>query len=538
MTPSHKRVPCLLLVEDEEQVYRTLQRRLTNEGYQVTLATTYEEAARQLRTAHFHLAIFDVRLNAADESDQSGLRLLEELDQLGLLDIMPCIVMTAYGTLQMALHALQDLGAVRFIPKEPYYITKLLDAIREVLGEYEISFNLEYLYQTRQVIEEGAEYIWAHESDWPEPQRLVPEIEDLLGSLFYGARQLWIRKHYRGLSGSFVMEAHSTWAEGVGQSKIVKIGRRDKTATEEQNYQHHVEPYLPAQHATKLNSAYTQHLGALLYTLFGVEAEDTVNFETYYRQHEPAEILASLHHLFNGTCQRWYQNRIPPGYENLRDLYFDTFSLSHQPDRLFNEIRSIRPDYALDARTVAFPDLDLELPNPLHWLENDAATVMPVCRSITHGDLHAGNILMNPAGDCWLIDFYRTEQSHILRDFVELETDIKFRLLEHLPPQEFCQLEQVLVNLERPQQQLTLPPELTAGTQKAAQVIAGLRTEAWSQLEATQRDPRLIQREYLTSLLLGTLNILRLRHFKQDPGLQPRREWALLSAAMMCQRLQ
>jgi CheY-like chemotaxis protein len=538
MIMPHKRMPHILLVEDEDQVYLTLQRRLANEGYHVTLATTYEAAVEQLRSAHFHLAIFDVRLVAADESDQSGLRLLEELDQLGLRDVLPCIIMTAYGTMPMALHALQDLSAARFIPKEPYYITKLLDAIREVLGEYEISFNLEYLYHTQQAIEQGAEYIWAHEPDWPVPDRLVPEIEDLLGSLFYGARQLWIRRNYRGLSGSFVLEAHSTWAEGVGQSKIVKIGRHDKTRTEQLNYQHHVEPYLPAQHATQLNSAYTRHLGALLYTLFGVEAEDTVDFETYYQRHAPAEILLSLRRLFNGTCQRWYQNRIPPGYENLRDLYFDTFNLRHQPARLFNEIRSIRPDYQQNARTIAFPELDLELPNPLHWLDNDAATVMPVCRSITHGDLHAGNILMNNAGDCWLIDFYRTEQSHILRDFVELETDIKFRLLEHLPVQEFCQFEEVLVGLEHPQQLFTLPSELSAGTQKAAHVIIGLRAEAWGLLETTQRDPRLIQREYLTSLLMGTLNILRLRHFKQDPGLQPRREWALLSAAMMCQLLQ
>jgi len=47
-----------------------------------------------------------------------------------------------------------------------------------------------------------------------------------------------------------------------------------------------------------------------------------------------------------------------------------------------------------------------------------------------------------------------------------------------------------------------------------------------------------IQREYLTGLLLGTLNFLRLRHYKEMPELQPRRELALLSAAMICQHLQ
>jgi hypothetical protein len=57
-------------------------------------------------------------------------------------------------------------------------------------------------------------------------------------------------------------------------------------------------------------------------------------------------------------------------------------------------------------------------------------------------------------------------------------------------------------------------------------------------LDAIQPSARLIQREYLTGLLLGTLNILRLRHYKEDPDLQPRRKLALLSAAMICEHLQ
>jgi len=96
------------------------------------------------------------------------------------------------------------------------------------------------------------------------------------------------------------------------------------------------------------------------------------------------------------------------------------------PHRLAREIASLRPDYTPADPTINFALPAVALPNPLHWLARDEATVMPVCRSITHGDLQADNILMNDAGDCWLIDFYRTYPSHILRDFVELETDIKF----------------------------------------------------------------------------------------------------------------
>jgi len=307
---------------------------------------------------------------------------------------------------------------------------------------------------------------------------------------------------------------------------------------EEENYQQYVEHFLSGRHTTRLNAAYTRHLGGLLYTFFDVEAENTMNFGEFYRQSEPERIHQALQRLFTQTCRLWYQGRTPPDYESLRDLYLDAFGLRQQPDRLANEIRSLRPDYDPRASTLSFATPQLTLPNPLHWLANDAATVMAVCRSITHGDLHADNILMNDDGDCWLIDFYRTYQSHILRDFVELEIDIKFRLIETLSPEDFCRFEQALIHLERPEYGLTLSNNYPAAMQKAEQVIAGLRSEAWRLLYAIQPNLRLIQREYLIGLLMGTLNIMRLRHYKEDPVLQPRREWALLSAALICQHLQ
>ena len=530
--------PHLLLVEDEPNIYLTLQRRLKNENYAVTLATDYQTAYEQLTTQHFHLAIIDVRLSD-DETDQSGMRLLRDVERLGLRGVMPCLIITAIGTKAMALQALQKLGAERFIEKEPgLYITELLDAVRVALGKYRFSFGIEYVADTAHKIEQGAHYVRSEEPDRPSPEQLVPQIEDLLGKLFYGANRLWIDRIYAGLSGSFVLEAHPTWPTGLGQSMVVKIGRNSKTRTEEDNYRRHVEHFLPARHATQLDTAYTQHLGGLLYTFVEMEAEDTINFNAYYQQHTTEQINDALHRLFTVTCRLWYQGRTPPDYESLRDMYLDAFNLSSQPDRLAREIASLRPEYVPGDPTISFTSPSVTLPNPLHWLARDEATVMPVCRSITHGDLQADNILMNDAGDCWLIDFYRTYPSHILRDFIELETDIKFRLMGDLTPEEFARLEETLIELQHPAQALTLPIGLPETAQKAAHVIAGLRAEAWRLLDAIQPSARLIQREYLTGLLLGTLNILRLRHYKETPALQPRRELALLSAAMICQQLQ
>jgi CheY-like chemotaxis protein len=535
---SSKRQPQILLVEDDPKVYLTLQRRLTGEGYVVTLAPNYAEARIQLDLKHFHLAIIDVCLDPDDDSDRSGIRLMKDVYELGLRDVMPCIIVTAYGTKAMVLQMLQNLGAARFIEKEAYYLTPLFDAIREILGEYKISFSLEYVADTRQRLEQGARYIWAHEANWPAPERLVQEIEDLLGKLLYGARSLWIDRTFAGLSGSFVMEAHPSWAVNLGQSVIIKVGRRSKTKVEETNYHDFVHGILMGRYATQLSAAYTRHLGALLYTFIDVEVENTIDFKGFYQHHAPASIIEALHRLFTVTCRRWYQDRQQPQYQNLRDLYWGAFNLQQQPDRLANEIASFYLDYDPHTPEISFAAPALTLPNPLYWLERDVATVMPVCYCVTHGDLNSDNILMNENGDCWLIDFYRTGSSHILRDFIELESDIKFRLMDTLSPEDFYRFEQALIHFEHPDQGAIVLAFMSDDAQKAASVISGLRAEAWHLLTAIQPNTRMLQREYLTGLLMGTLNILRLRHFKTDPKLQPRRELALLSAALICQYLQ
>lgn len=533
-------LPRILLVEDEPHVHNTLLRRLANDGYSVTLATSYLEARRILVTNTIHVAVIDLCLDTADETNLDGVRLLEDINTLGLRDIMPCIVTTAYGTVPLVLKSM-DLGVARFIPKQPgSYINELRRTIREQFDNViKIRFDIDYIGDSHALIEQGAREIHEAEADWPAPEFLIPQIYDLLGKIFYRARQLWVKNKVKGLSGSIVLEVHPTWETGLGQSWIVKIGRRDKTREEEQNYQEHVEHHLPRNHATQLDACYARHLGGLLYTLADTEAVDTMSFETFFLDADrpPSDVTRALRRLFRETCRLWYQNHSALDNVSLRDLYYEAFNLAHQADRLFNEVRRLRPGLDEHAPTLHFDSLDIDLPNPLHWLSNGNATVLPVRKCITHGDLNAKNILMNQTGDCWLIDFYRTYRSHILRDFVVLETDLKFRLMPTLTPSAFLEIEQTLARLEHPQDGIALDADLPVYAQKAAVVIVDLRAEAWRLLDTT-KEAWQIQREYLISLLMATLNVLRLRHFKEEPELQPRRELALLSAAVICDQLQ
>jgi hypothetical protein len=119
--------------------------------------------------------------------------------------------------------------------------------------------------------------------------------------------------------------------------------------------------------------------------------------------------------------------------------------------------------------------------------------------------------------------------------------DIKFNLLDLLSLEVYAQFEQTLLQMTAPGKRVDLFPAASTAARKAAEVIAGLRNEArllldWQHASISRQIE--MQREYLFALLMTTLNVLRLRHYKETPRLQPYRERALLSAALICRELE
>jgi hypothetical protein len=278
----------------------------------------------------------------------------------------------------------------------------------------------------------------------------------------------------------------------------------------------------------------------MLYTLQNLDVGQARDFTEFYAKRPAAQIIAALNNLFFETCSLWYNNPSALGYVNLRDLYLAAFELQDQPERIPNELAALRPDIDWQAENIRLEPPGMTLPNPARWWKDGDAGTMPVSQCITHGDLHAGNILMDERGECWLIDFYRTHPSHILRDVVKLEVDIKFNLLDPQPAENFVEMEQLLATLSDPVADMPVPKSQSPAIDKAFQVIVGLRAIAWCLLGGTVASAahRDLLCEYLFALLMTTLNVLRLRHYKETSRLQPYRGLALLSAALICRELE
>ncbi len=176
--------------------------------------------------------------------------------------------------------------------------------------------------------------------------------------------------------------------------------------------------------------------------------------------------------------------------------------------------------------------MPVSITNPVLWVLKhlDDSLFLEVRQAITHGDLHGDNLFVD-GERAWAIDFERTGPGHILRDFVELETDILTRLAPFADANlsRFYELTATLTEASdpltpfQPTAQLLADPE----TYKVLEVISGLRRLAYE--VAHPEDFR----EYLWGLLLDTVFVATL--VSED---SPQRERALLLGGMFCERLQ
>jgi DNA-binding response OmpR family regulator len=123
----------ILLADNSSEYRRSVIGFLELEGYFVVEAGTQEEAQQKLEDEKFHLVLADLRMRNDDElNDMSGLEIAKFASQCGI----PCIIVTAFPTVELARIALRSRSAEPFAQD---LITKasgpqaLIDSIRLTL---------------------------------------------------------------------------------------------------------------------------------------------------------------------------------------------------------------------------------------------------------------------------------------------------------------------------------------------------------------------------------------------------------------------
>lgn len=125
-----KREPIVHIVDDDEAIRDSLSLLLESEGLKARAYTAAREFLDDFEASTFACILLDMRM-----PDMNGLELLRELTARQIE--IPVIMMTAYGDIPMAVHAMQE-GAVDFIEK-PADSEMLLKRIWRCLNQQKTS---------------------------------------------------------------------------------------------------------------------------------------------------------------------------------------------------------------------------------------------------------------------------------------------------------------------------------------------------------------------------------------------------------------
>ncbi len=131
----------ILVVDDEESVRWALRKAMERAGYRVDLAADGPAGLTAASDPDVDLVLLDVRLPGQD-----GLKLLREIRRRR--PDLPVIMMTAYGTLQVAVEAM-NLGAYDYIGK-PFDTDEVLLVVQKAL---EAQTRAREVAQLRQTVE-------------------------------------------------------------------------------------------------------------------------------------------------------------------------------------------------------------------------------------------------------------------------------------------------------------------------------------------------------------------------------------------------
>jgi len=119
------RAGSVLIIDDEAEIRESLQTLLELEGFEVETAENGEDGLVQIENQPFDLVLLDLAMPGRD-----GMEVLSDIR--GHDSQLPVIMITAYGTVENAVRAMQS-GAANFIQK-PWDNEKLLADVRAAVG--------------------------------------------------------------------------------------------------------------------------------------------------------------------------------------------------------------------------------------------------------------------------------------------------------------------------------------------------------------------------------------------------------------------
>ncbi len=119
----------ILLIEDEEILNTLLQRKLTNEGYDISIARDGEEGLKAMKEIKPNLILLDIVM-----TNMGGLEVMEEMGKDEELKKIPVIIISNSGQ-PVEIDKAQELGAKDWLIKAEFDPQEVIDKITKQIGK-------------------------------------------------------------------------------------------------------------------------------------------------------------------------------------------------------------------------------------------------------------------------------------------------------------------------------------------------------------------------------------------------------------------
>lgn len=119
----------ILIVEDEKLVSDLLQRKLTKEGYEVSVAFDGEEGLKMMKKARPDLILLDIVM-----PKMGGFEVMEEMGRDKKLKDIPVIVISNSGQ-PVELDQAQKLGAKDWLIKTEFDPQEVINKVNNQIGK-------------------------------------------------------------------------------------------------------------------------------------------------------------------------------------------------------------------------------------------------------------------------------------------------------------------------------------------------------------------------------------------------------------------
>ena len=544
----------ILFADNDQDFVETRSEFLEAKGHTVLKAHSPDQARTILDRRRVHLAILDIRLtDDSDSEDISGLELAQETAYRSL----PKIMLTGFPNVEAVRIALRSV--VGELPPAVDYISKkgeegkrgaqvLIEAVEQALASHvRINRDLAIRWgRNRELTPPHLVSLVAPDVSGEWLADRVGELEDVLRRLFYEYSQVTFGRILTRRPGWVLLTAFAYPDEGPGEQFVVACGQRIEVSAEVERYRSFVPHKAGDRAPSHVQSAETIRLGAAAYRLGGCPVEDVTTFADFYHRKPAGTVVGAVDDLFQTALRSWYEReqeeRAQPmeafckGWLGPDGDALDQAKLEKRVTGLSRAALAagiMGLDCSPHRLALRYSDgTEFVYPNPAPYLYEERVTLSPptLC-GVTHGQLDGARVLVDGAGQTWVVDFAKTGLGPLVHDFVSLETSIKFDVLAGVDVAQRHELESCLLatcDLGGEIDARDVGPEV----EKALRVIGQIRSRA-----ADVVGPR------MEPYLMGLLFCAAQRFLDYCPGLRYTRgemvafAHALLSMAMLCQRL-